>query len=80
MSNTWVIYLVDWDNSWKRLLIPDNPGIQLFLSIKGPCLLRDCFNEMQASGNKLVLFLRLAEKVECLAKRYVVLSDEPASH
>ena len=23
VSNTWVIYLRDWDNSWKRLLIPD---------------------------------------------------------
>ena len=24
VSNTWVIYLRDWDNSWKRLLIPDD--------------------------------------------------------
>ena len=23
VSNTWVICLEDWDNNWKRLLIPD---------------------------------------------------------
>ena len=24
VSNTWVICLRDWDNNWKRLLIPDD--------------------------------------------------------
>ena len=23
VSNTWVICLMDWDNIWKRMLIPD---------------------------------------------------------
>ena len=23
VSNAWVIYLRDWNNKWKRLLIPD---------------------------------------------------------
>ena len=24
VSNTWVTCLTDWDNAWKRVLIPDN--------------------------------------------------------
>ena len=34
VSNTWVIYLRDWDNSWKRLLIPDDMYGDTFPYIK----------------------------------------------
>ena len=35
VSNTWVIYPRDWDNSWKRLLIPD-----VLYGVKEPLKLR----------------------------------------
>jgi hypothetical protein len=35
VSNTWVIYLQDWDNSWKRLLIPN-----VIVILKKPLKLR----------------------------------------
>ena len=35
VSNTWVICLRDWDNSWKRLLIPN-----VLFGVKKPLKLR----------------------------------------
>ena len=35
VSNTWVIYLYVWDNSWKRLLIPN-----VLSGVKEPLKLR----------------------------------------
>ena len=33
VSNTWVTCLRDWDNSWKRLLIPNKRYVKI--SLKG---------------------------------------------
>ena len=41
VSNTWVIYLMDWDNIWKRMLIPNKRYVKISLKEAFKASLKD---------------------------------------